>query len=125
MSTPATDQYFPGLEGVIACETSICSLEGRGDGGLAFRGYSIEDLAESVSYMETAYLLLHGELPNTGQLTAFDERIRAARQVPEALTQLLHAIPKTVHPMDVLRTSVSVLAHYQPIMQLIFARRSD
>ena len=114
MSTPATDQYFPGLEGVIACETSICSLEGRGDGGLAFRGYSIEDLAESVSYMETAYLLLHGELPNTGQLTAFDERIRAARQVPEALTQLLHAIPKTVHPMDVLRTSVSVLAHYDP-----------
>ncbi len=114
MSTPATDQYFPGLEGVIACETSICSLEGRGEGGLAFRGYSIEDLAESVSYMEAAYLLLHGELPNSGQLISFESRIKSARPVPEALIQLLHAIPPSVHPMDVLRTSVSVLAHYDP-----------
>jgi citrate synthase len=115
MSTPEIDQYHPGLEGVIANETSISSLEGReADGGLAYRGYSIEDLAESVSYMEAAYLLLHGELPNPGQLASFEARIRSVRPIPEALINLLHSIPPAVHPMDVLRTSVSVLAHYDP-----------
>src|SRR3982750_1020892 len=69
MSTAAVDQYYPGLEGVIACESAICNLEGKqGAGGLEYRGYSIEDLAGAVSYEETAYLLLHGDLPTHGQL---------------------------------------------------------
>jgi citrate synthase len=115
MSTSAVEQYHPGLEGVIANETSISSLEGRtGDGGLAYRGYAIEDLAENVTYLEAAYLLLHGDLPNVGQLASFEARLRAARPIPEALINLLHSIPPAVHPMDVLRTSVSVLAHYDP-----------
>jgi citrate synthase len=111
----AVDQYYPGLEGVIASETAISNVEGReGAGGLEYRGYGIEELAESVSYLETAYLLLHGELPTVTQLADFTVRIDAARDIPESLIALLHRIPRNVHPMDVLRTSVSVLAHYDP-----------
>src|SRR5262245_42897219 len=53
MSTAPAEQYYPGLEGVIAAETAICDLEGReGQGGLDYRGYAIEDLAGAVSYEE-------------------------------------------------------------------------
>lgn len=115
MSTQSVDQYHPGLEGVIASETAIANVEGKeGAGGLEYRGYRIEDLATSVSYEETAFLLLHGDLPTVAQLREFDGRLRAARALPDALTQLYPRIPKSIHPMDVLRTSVSVLAHYDP-----------
>jgi citrate synthase len=68
MSTAPVDRYYPGLEGVIASETAISSVEGRqGEGGLEYRGYRIEDLADVVSYEETAFLLLHGDLPTRGQ----------------------------------------------------------
>ncbi len=115
MSTAPVDQYYPGLEGVIASETSISSVEGReGAGGLEYRGYNIEDLAEKVSYEETAFLLLHGDLPTASQLRDFRDRLRAARNVPEPLVALFRQIPASVHPMDVLRTSVSVLSHFDP-----------
>src|SRR5262245_57652677 len=104
------DEYHPGLEGVIANETAIASVEGKdGEGGLEYRGYRIEELAESVSYEETAFLLLHGDLPTAAQLREFDERLRGARLLPHALIELYRQIPDSVHPMDVLRTSVSVL----------------
>jgi 2-methylcitrate synthase/citrate synthase II len=115
MSTASVDQYYPGLEGVIANETAIANVEGKqGDGGLEYRGYQIEDLAGKVSYEETAYLLLHGDLPNRSQLKAFQDRLRPLRAVPEPLFGLMGQIPKTIHPMDVLRTSVSVLSHFDP-----------
>jgi citrate synthase len=115
MSTEPVDQYYPGLEGVIASETAICNLEGKhGAGGLEYRGYAIEDLAGAVSYEETAFLLLHGDLPTRSQLKEFDARLKAARSIPEPLTVLFQGIPKGVHPMDVLRTSVSVLSHFDP-----------
>ena len=115
MSTESTDQYFPGLEGVISNETAIANLEGlQGDGGLEFRGYRIEDLAGKVSYEETAFLLLHGDLPNSAQLGEFDARLRASREIPRALVDLLGQIPKSIHPMDAIRTSVSVLSHFDP-----------
>ncbi len=115
MSTAPTDVYYPGLEGVIACETAICNVEGKqGAGGLEYRGYSIEDLAGHVSYEETAYLLLHGDLPGRAELDAFSARLKAARAIPESLMYLFKTIPESVHPMDVLRTSVSVLAHFDP-----------
>jgi citrate synthase len=114
MSTPV-NEYYPGLEGVIASETAISSVEGReGAGGLEYRGYNIEDLAEHASYEETAYLLLHGDLPDRAQLEGFRTRLRAARAIPEPLVSLFRHVPKHVHPMDVLRTSVSVLAHFDP-----------
>ena len=115
MSTASVDQYYPGLEGVIANETAISNVEGKqGAGGLEYRGYQIEDLAAGVSYLETAYLLLHGELPTRSQLDAFDGRIKKAEVLPAPLVTLLGQIPASNHPMDVLRTSVSVLAHFDP-----------
>jgi citrate synthase len=115
MSHTSDDQYRPGLEGVIANETAIANIEGKeGEGGLEYRGYRIEDLAENVSFEETAFLLLHGDLPNAAQLREFDARLRAMRQIPEALTELFPKVPASVHPMEVLRTSVSVLAHFDP-----------
>jgi citrate synthase len=115
MSKASEDQYSPGLEGVIASETAIANVEGKeGAGGLEYRGYRIEDLAGNVSYEETAYLLLHDDLPRADQLKAFDERLRASREIPKPLVQLFREIPTSIHPMDVLRTSVSVLSHFDP-----------
>jgi 2-methylcitrate synthase/citrate synthase II len=109
------DRYFPGLEGVIANETSIANVEGQnGNGGLEYRGYRIEDLAEHASFEETAYLMLHGELPGRAQLREFEARLRNSRLIPEPLTELLRTIPASIHPMDVLRTSVSVISHFDP-----------
>ena len=115
MSTVPVDEYSPGLEGVVANETAIANLEGKeGAGGLEYRGYRIEDLAGAVSYEETAFLLLHGDLPTSAQLRDFDARLRGARDLPEPLVALFGQIPDHVHPMDVLRTSVSVLGHFDP-----------
>src|SRR5690606_20162874 len=86
----------------------------EGAGGLEYRGYNIEDLAEKVSYEESAFLLLHGDLPTASQLREFQSRLRAARAIPEPLVTPFRQIPADVHPIDVLRTSVSVLAHFDP-----------
>lgn len=111
----AAERYFPGLEGVIASETAIANIEGKdGAGGLEYRGYSIEDLAGAVSYEEAAFLMLHGDLPNRDQLRDFNARLREARRIPDSLVALYREIPKSIHPMDVLRTSVSVLSHFDP-----------
>ncbi len=115
MSGAAVNEYHPGLEGVIASETAIANIEGTdGAGGLEYRGYRIEDLADKVSYEETAFLLLHGDLPNREQLREFDGRLRKARAIPEALVTLLGEIPANIHPMDALRSAVSVLSHFDP-----------
>jgi citrate synthase len=115
MSDTSTNDYHPGLEGVIASETAIANIQGKdGAGGLEYRGYRIEDLAEHVSFEETAFLLLHGDLPGRDQLREFDARLRRSRSIPEPLVTLLGQIPKHIHPMDVLRSSVSVLAHFDP-----------
>jgi citrate synthase len=115
MSGVSTEEYRPGLEGVIASETAIANIEGKdGTGGLEYRGYRIEDLAGQVSYEETAFLLLHGDLPTKEQLREFDARLRRSRAIPDALIELYRQIPRHVHPMDVLRSSVSVLSHFDP-----------
>jgi citrate synthase len=105
MSSPT---YSPGLEGVIAGETTICTVEG----GLSYRGYPVGDLVEHSSFDETAYLLLHGELPTATQLAAFQTRVAAARRLPQPLNDLLAALPSSTTPLDALRTSVSALAHF-------------
>src|SRR6267142_2823094 len=108
MSTPAN--YSPGLEGIVAGETAISTVEG----GLRYRGYPVPELAERASFEEVAYLLLHGELPNRAQLTEFQQRLAAARAIPQPLRELLRALPKDVLPMDALRSAVSILAHFDP-----------
>lgn len=106
MSNP--EVYSPGLEGIIAGETAISTVEG----GLRYRGYPVTELAEKAAFEEVAYLLLHGELPSAAQLEGFQKRVSAARQIPEPLRNLLKALPSTTVPMDALRSAVSILAHF-------------
>jgi citrate synthase len=106
----ATEIYSPGLEGVIAGETAVSTVEG----GLRYRGYPVTELAEICQFDEVAYLLLYGELPTANQLTGFQNRVAAARKLPAPLRQLFPALPKTTPPMDSLRTAVSILAHFDP-----------
>jgi citrate synthase len=108
MSAP--EVYSPGLEGVIAGETAISTVTG----GLRYRGYPVAELAEKATFDEVAHLLLRGELPSAKQLADFQKRLAVARQLPDTLRQLLKAIPPSTIPMDAIRTSVSVLAHYDP-----------
>jgi citrate synthase len=105
-----SEVYSPGLEGVIAGETAISTVEG----GLRYRGYPVTELAERCSFDEVAYLLLHGELPKKAELADFQKRLAAARQVPDCLLELFRSLPPAAVPMDVLRTAVSVLAHFDP-----------
>src|SRR5947208_17174343 len=106
MSAP--EIYSPGLEGVVAGQTAISTVEG----GLRYRGYPVGELAEKATFDEVAYLLLYGELPTAAELGHFTQRVAAARRLPEALRELLKALPKWTPPLDALRTAVSVLAHY-------------
>lgn len=109
-STPATEIYSPGLEGVIAGETAISTVTG----GLRYRGYPIGELVDKTTFEETAYLLLHGELPKAAQLKDFTARLTAARKLPQPLNELLPKLPKDAIPMDVLRTGISLLAQFDP-----------
>jgi citrate synthase len=105
-----SESYSPGLEGVIAGETSISTVET----GLTYRGYGIEDLAEHSNYEEVAYLILYGELPTAQQSAAFHRRLTAASVVPRELVEALRHIPAHAPTMDVLRSGVSLLAHWDP-----------
>src|SRR5229473_4473806 len=108
MSAP--EIYSPGLEGVIAGETSISTITG----GLRYRGYPVTELAEKTSFEEVAHLLIHGELPTFRQLTEFQKRIAAARQIPAPLRDCFQTLPRAASAMDALRTAVSMLAHFDP-----------
>src|ERR687886_340991 len=101
------------LKDVIAAPTAICTIDGV-QGRLIYRGYSIEDLAEHVTFEETAYLLWEGDLPNTQQLEAFKQRLAAGRAIPQVLIDHLRMVPPEAHPLAVLRSGVSLLAHYDP-----------
>ncbi|MCC2668946.1 MAG: citZ, partial [Armatimonadetes bacterium] len=102
--------YSPGLEGVIAGETALCSI---GDEGLAYRGYPIAELAGQATFEEVAYLLLRGELPNAAELAAFQGELRAARALDPDLQRLVRTIPGRATPMDALRSAVSLRSHFE------------
>lgn len=106
--------YHPGLDGVIATESSISDIDGD-KGILSYRGYSIEELAEKSTFEETAYLLLTGELPSKVELESFIKKINARRDLPEGLISLLKTLPKNSNPMDVIQLAVSSLGTYYPI----------
>src|SRR6478672_3182700 len=105
-----SESYSPGLEGIIAGETSISTVET----GLTYRGYAIEDLAEHSTYEEVAYLILYGELPTAEQAAAFRRRLGAGASVPREIIEALRHIPAAAPSMDVLRSAVSLLAHWDP-----------
>jgi 2-methylcitrate synthase/citrate synthase II len=106
----ASEIYSPGLEGVIAGETAISTVTE----GLRYRGYPVTELADRATFEEVAYLLLHDDLPTAAQLDEFRKRLVADRRLPDALRDLLKALPRDVSPMDAVRSAVSVLAHYDP-----------
>jgi len=101
------------LSGVEAGNTALCSV-GKSGNDLHYRGYNILDLAESAEFEEVAYLLIHGALPTKAQLAAYKKKFMALRGLPAVLKTVLQQIPAAAHPMDVLRTAVSVLGTIQP-----------
>jgi 2-methylcitrate synthase/citrate synthase II len=110
MSTEPKPAYSPGLAGVVAGETSICSVDPNS--GLLYRGYDIHELASKASFEEVAYLLLNGELPDGGELANFTTQLAAERSLPDPVVKMLRLMRKTTHPMDMLRTGVSMLAAF-------------
>ncbi len=96
------------LSGVSAGNTAICTVGHTGN-DLHYRGYDIAELAAQSSFEETAYLLIYGELPERTQLAGYHRKLRKFRGLPVALRRVLEKIPRTAHPMDVLRTGVSML----------------
>lgn len=102
-----------GLRGQEAGETSLCTV-GISGTGLTYCGYDITELAERSTFEEVAYLLLFGELPTLTQLQQFSSRVNAGRTLPHAVRQTLESLPASAHPMEVLRTGVSVLGNVEP-----------
>src|SRR5438045_83979 len=112
MTTEVKPPYSPGLAGVVAGETEICWVDPNA--GLMYRGYDIHEMATKANFEEVAYLLLNGELPNGGELANFTNQLASERALPEAVTKMLYLMPKNTHPMDMLRTGVSMLAPFDP-----------
>jgi citrate synthase len=103
--------YAKGLEGVIAAESTICKIDGE-NGKLYYLGYSIDDLVEHCSFEEVTYLLLYGELPNKRQLDAFSIRMRAGRELPPPVIEMIRNFPADAHPMELLQSVISYLSSY-------------
>lgn len=97
-----------GLDGIVVGETAISTV-GKEGVGLTYRGYDIHDLVKYSTFEEVAYLLIYGELPSMTQLQAYRDKLIKLRRIPNELKLLLETIPGDAHPMEVLRTSVSML----------------
>ena len=96
------------LSGVTAGNTALCTV-GRTGNDLHYRGYDILDFAEKAEFEEIAHLLVHGSLPNKAELAAYKAKLKSLRGLPIVVIQALEALPAATHPMDVMRTGVSVL----------------
>jgi citrate synthase len=106
----AKTEIHRGLKGVYFDRSQVCYIDGRA-GELAYRGYSIHDLAEQSTFEETCYLLMHGELPSADALRRFDAQLKAARTLPPEIYGIIRAV-REAHPMDVLRTATSALSAF-------------
>ena len=101
------------LSGVTAGNTALCTV-GRNGNDLHYRGYDILDLAGACEFEEVAYLLVHGKLPNKAELAAYKRKLKALRGLPANVKAALEWVPASAHPMDVMRTGVSVLGTVLP-----------
>ncbi len=111
--------YDPALMNTAAVKSQITYIDGD-RGILRYRGYPIEQLAEQSSYLETAYLLLHGELPSGAQLSAWTQVIHEHRVPPDGIERLLDGFPGDPHPMGVLIASFAALSTHYPESKAIF-----
>ena len=103
----------PGYKNTGSCESAVTFLDGE-KGILRYRGYAIEELAEKADFLEVAYLLIFGELPNEEQLLKFDKDIKAESHVDEEMKKILDGFPKSAHPMGVLSSLTSALIAFNP-----------
>src|ERR1043166_3588686 len=101
------------LSGIVAGNTALCTV-GRSGNDLHYRGYDILDFADQAEFEEVAYLLVHEKLPNRAELDKYKARLKGLRGLPKALKTVLESMPKTAHPMDVMRTGVSALGALEP-----------
>lgn len=101
----------PGFANTGACESAITFIDGE-NGVLRYRGYPIEDLAESSSFLEVAHLLIHGELPHPDELNAFKSSVTYHTMIHEDLRRFYQAFPKDAHPMSVCAAAVAALSSF-------------
>jgi citrate synthase len=102
-----------GLTDVVACNSAICFIDGKG-GRLLYRGYDVLDLAANSSFEEVAYLLWYGRLPGQTEFQAFLDGFTGSMMLPGETVMILRMFPKAATPMEVLRTAVSSLGHWDP-----------
>jgi 2-methylcitrate synthase len=102
-----------GLRGQVAGQTALSTV-GKEGAGLTYRGYDVRELAEHAQFEEVAYLLFQGELPTREQLNDYLNRLMPLRDLPQSLKEVLERIPAQAHPMDVMRTGVSMLGNLEP-----------
>jgi 2-methylcitrate synthase len=111
MSEPTTTfkpKKSVALSGVPAGNTALCTV-GRSGNDLHYRGYDILDVADHCEFEEIAHLLIHGKLPNHGELAVYKAKLARLRGIPAAVRAVLEQLPAASHPMDVMRTAVSAL----------------
>jgi len=96
------------LSGTAAGNTAICTVGVSGN-DLHYRGYDILEFADKAEFEEIAHLIVHEKLPNKEELKAYKEKLRGMRDLPDGVKVALEQLPKTSHPMDVMRTGCSVL----------------
>jgi citrate synthase len=109
----ASEKVISGLEGVLACESSVAFIDGNIP-ELSYRGYNIHDIAETLTYEQVVYLLWNDELPSSDQLQTFRGDLAARRGIPSVVIDLLRLMPASAHPMAGLRTAVSLLGTLDP-----------
>src|SRR6266404_2986121 len=110
---PAKPKKSVALSGVVAGNTALCTV-GRTGNDLHYRGYDILDFADKAEFEEIAYLLVHEKLPTRSELAAYKKKLQSLRTLPRELRAALVGIPQSAHPMDVMRTGVSVLGTIEP-----------
>ena len=113
MTTAQAAAYKDGLEDVIAARSAICRVDGEA-GRLYYRGYEVADLVRSASFEDTTHLLWFGELPSASERATFAARLTEARPLPAPVLDLLRRLPRDCHPLDALRTAVSLAAATDP-----------
>jgi citrate synthase len=105
------NEYLPGLAGVPATKSNISSIDGE-KGILAYRGYSIQELAENSTFEETSRLLLCGELPSKAELEEFDRQLRGERKLKYNVREIMKYLPATGHPMEMLQTAIAAMGMF-------------
>lgn len=113
MATEVLDVAGRGLEGVIVAETDLSMVDGTA-GKLAYRGYSIDDLARNATYEEVLHLLWFGELPDRAALDEFSARLLERRSLSDEVMAVLRSLPATGDPIDALRVGVTAIAMIDP-----------